>query len=197
MDQEKLLKFKQAVFSDIDTKISEIQKETEKLKQDSLAQTEDEQLNDAYHYIQSNVAKIKAEFKLKIAQAELSAKQDVLLQREIYRKSILENVQKRLEEFTKTAVYKDYLIKKLEDILTSYPIDQSVILYKQEDSWLPEEIKKRFNTENCTFQSSSLIKIGGFSIRNELNGYVIDETLESKLQEQIPYFNQNCRIAVE
>ncbi len=92
MDQEKLSKFKQAVFSDVDSKISVIQQEAEELKKASLAQTEDEQLNDAYSYIQSNVAKIKAEYKLIVAKADLAAKQEVLLQRENYRKSMLETV---------------------------------------------------------------------------------------------------------
>ena len=89
MDQEKLSKFKQAVFSDVDSKISVIQQEAEELKKASLAQAEDEQLNDAYSYIQSNVAKIKAEYKLIVAKADLAAKQEVLLQRENYRLSLI------------------------------------------------------------------------------------------------------------
>ena len=64
LEEEKLAKFRQAVFSDVDAKIEKIKKETESVKKASLAQTEDEQLNDAYGYIQDNVAKIKNEFKL-------------------------------------------------------------------------------------------------------------------------------------
>ncbi len=197
MDQEKLSKFKQAVFSDVDSKISVIQQEAEELKKASLAQTEDEQLNDAYSYIQSNVAKIKAEFKLIVAKADLAAKQEVLLQRENYRRSMLDAVRQRLVEFTKTAEYKSYLLNKLEEVSKSYPLSHSIILFKEEDSWLEQEVKTKFAPEDCVFQSSPAIKIGGFSIRNEKSGYLIDETLESKLQEQIPYFNQNCRIAAE
>ena len=197
MDQEKLSKFKQAVFSDVDSKISVIQQEAEELKKASLAQTEDEQLNDAYSYIQSNVAKIKAEYKLIVAKADLVAKQEVLLERENYRKSMLETVRQRLVEFTKTAEYKSYLLKKLEEISKSYPLSHSTILFKEEDSWLEQEVKAKFAVEDCVFEASPAIKIGGFSIRNETSGYLVDETLESKLQEQIPYFNQNCRIAAE
>ncbi len=197
MDQEKLSKFKQAVFSDVDSKISVIQQEAEELKKASLAQAEDEQLNDAYSYIQSNVAKIKAEYKLIVAKADLAAKQEVLLQRENYRKSMLETVRQRLVEFTKTAEYKSYLLKKLEEVSKSYPLSHSTILFKEEDSWLEQEAKAKFAVEDCIFEPSSAIKIGGFSIRNEKSGYLVDETLESKLQEQIPYFNQNCRIAAE
>lgn len=197
MDQEKLLKFKQAVFSDVDSKISLIEKEAEELKKSSLAQTEDEQLNDAYGYIQGNVSKIKAEYKLIIAKADLAAKQEVLLKREDYRKTMLESVRQRLIDFTKTAEYKSYLLEKLENVLKKYPLAHSTIQFKEDDSWLEQEIKAKFSAEDCIFQASPAIKIGGFTIRNEESGYLIDETLESKLQEQIPYFNQNCRIAAE
>lgn len=197
MEQEKLSKFKQAVFNDIEAKISAIQKEAEELKKASLAQTEDEQLNDAYSYIQNNVAKIKAEYKLMIAKADLAAKQDVLLKREDYRLAMLESVRSRLVDFTKTAEYKEYLLHKFEAISKSYSLDHSMILFNEADSWLEQEIMSKYQLEDCQFQASPTVKIGGFSIRNETNGYLIDETLESKLQEQIPYFNQNCRIAAE
>jgi V/A-type H+-transporting ATPase subunit E len=197
LDQEKLSKFRQAVFSDVESKISVIQQEAEELKKASLAQTENEQLNDAYSYIQSNVAKIKAEFKLIVAKADLAAKQEVLLQRENYRRSMLAAVRQRLVDFTKTDEYKSYLLSKLEEVSKSYPLSHSVILFQEEDSWLEQEVKTKFAPEDCVFQSSPAIKIGGFIIRNEESGYLIDETLESKLQEQIPYFNQNCRIAAE
>ncbi len=197
MDQEKLLKFKQAVFSDIESKISVIQKEAEELKQTSLAQTEDEQLNDAYSYIQSNVTKIKAEYRLAVAKADLAAKQEVLLQREAYRKAMVDSVRRRLEDFTKTPEYKTYLIDQLKELSKNHPLGGSEISFREEDSGLWKEIQAELELGGCRFLSSPAVKIGGFSIRSEKNGYVIDETLESKLQEQIPYFNQNCRIAAE
>lgn len=197
MDQEKLLKFKQAVFSDIESKVRIIQKEAEELKQTSLAQTEDEQLNDAYSYIQSSVAKIKAEYKLAVAKADLAAKQEVLLQREAYRKTMVDSVRQRLEDFTKTPEYKTYLIDQLKELSKNHPLGGSEISFREEDSGLWKEIQAELELGGCRFLSSSAVKIGGFSIRSEKNGYVIDETLESKLQEQIPYFNQNCRIAAE
>ena len=82
------------------------------------------------------MAKIKAEYKLIVAKADLVAKHEVLLERENYRKSMLETVRQRLVEFTKTAEYKSYLLKKLEEISKSYPLSHSTILFKEEDSWL-------------------------------------------------------------
>ena len=62
------------------------------------------------------MSKIKAEYKLIIAKADLAAKQEVLLKREDYRKTMLESVRQRLMDFTKTAEYKSYLLEKLENV---------------------------------------------------------------------------------
>jgi vacuolar-type H+-ATPase subunit E/Vma4 len=197
LEQDKLLKFRQAVLSDVELKVKKIEQEVEEIKKVSLAQTEDEQLNDAYSYIQDNVAKIKSEYKLLISKKDLAAKQDVLLQRENYRQMILNNVRDRLRAFAKTDEYKTYLMQKFEQAVSTYSLDGSIVEYRPEDNWMEQEIKAKYPAADCTFKPSTLIKIGGFTIRNDNAGTLIDETFESKLQEQIPYFNQNCRIAAE
>lgn len=197
MDQEKLSKFKQAVFSDVEAKIEEIEKEAAEIKKASLAQTEEEQLNDAYSYIQTNVAKIKNEYRLLVAKKELAVSQELLLKRECFRRQMLERIRTRLSDFAKTEDYKTFLLDRLAFVLQSHSLEHSAFLYRAEDAWLEAEVKAKFPVGGCAFEVSDSVELGGFIIRNEENGYIIDETLESKLEEQIPYFNQNCRIAVE
>ena len=197
MEQDKLSKFRGAVFSNIEKQIQEIEAETEELKKASLAQTENEQLNNAYAYIQNNVAKIKNENKLLIAKKELALKQDVLLKREEYRGRLLDNIRSRLLEFVASADYKPYILEKLKNINGSYQLAGSIIRYKTGDTWFEQEAKQMIPSEGCKFEADSTIQIGGFVIRNDQSGFVIDETFEAKLQEQMPYFNQNCRICVD
>lgn len=197
MEQDKLLKFRQAVFSDIELKVQKIEKEAEELKKVALAQTEDEQLNSAYSFIQGNIVKIKNEYKLVVAKKDLAAKQDVLLQREAYRKAILNSVRTRLAGFAESEEYKAYIMQKLEALAKERSLEGSVVEYRPEDAWLEDAVNTAYPAAGCTFKPSPLIKIGGFSVRNDTAGTLIDETFESKLQEQIPYFNQNCRISAD
>lgn len=197
LEEEKLAKFRQAVFSDVDAKIEKIKKETESVKKASLAQTEDEQLNDAYGYIQDNVAKIKNEFKLEVSKKDLAARQEILLERERYRNLILQAIRCRLSEFSKTEEYKTYLLERYKLAATQNDMDHAVVSYKPEDHWFEQAVKTACPEQNVLFQPDFRIKMGGFIIRNEQMGFLIDETFESKLEEQMPYFNQNCRISAE
>ena len=115
-----------------------------------------------------------------ISKKDLAAKQDVLLQRENYRKMILDNVRDRLCAFTKTDEYKTYLMRKFAQAVSACSLDGSIVEYRPEDNWLEQEIKAKYPAADCTFKPSTLIKIGGFTVRNDNAGTLIDETFESK-----------------
>jgi len=197
LEQEKLVKFRQAVFSDVDAKIDAIKKEAEELKLSSREQTENEELDDAYLYIQANSAKIKAEYSLIVSKAELAAKQNVLLQRENYRQMILDRVRERLTEYASTQEYKDGILLTFSSLVERYSLDQAVVCFGEKDAWIKDELTARYPEKGFRFETSAFITLGGFNVRDEKKGFVIDETLDTKLQEQIPYFNQNCRLAAE
>ena len=48
----------------------------------------------------------------------------------------------------------------------------------------------------CSFQEDASIRIGGFGAENRTLGLFADHTLDTLLQEQLPWFEENSGIAV-
>lgn len=196
MEQDKLQKFKQAVFSDVDQKVAEITKQVEDLRKTSLEETEDQQLYTAYNTIQGNVQKIRNDFKLRVSKIGLTAHQDVLRQRENYKQQIFSNVAARLMQYRETEDYRHFMYSCLERLKQEYHFKECTIVTSQNDLWFQEALATD-NTVLYHFETDPKIKIGGFYVRNDAEGYLLDETLDSKLKDQNDYFNQYCKLTLE
>lgn len=199
MDQEnKLLKFQNAVFEEIDFKIA-------KMKEDSLMQSDktyednlDARLAQAYNEIQAKIQEIKRNAKRGIAKFSLESKRELLKKREELTNSVFDSVLKRLDEYVKTDEYKKKLISKIASFskpkttngADSISLD-AVILIGEQDFAFADEIKKAFSAE-CEVLKDQSILHGGFIIKDDKKRLYFDETLEEKLYEQKPYFIEKC-----
>ena len=196
VEQDKLQKFKRAVFFDVDQKVAEITKQMEELRKTTLEQTEDQQLNTAYNTLQENVQKIRNDFKRYVSKASLNARHDVLRQRESYKQQIFSAVASRLAEYRKTDDYQRFLLERLKKLEKEYCLDGCTIITGKGDQWLEERLSKE-KKEGFRFETDPKIKLGGFLIRNDSEGYLLDETFDSGLKDQNDYFNQYCKLTEE
>ena len=196
MEQDKLQKFKQAVFSDVDQKVAEITRQVEELRKTSLEQTEDQQLNTAYNTIQGNVQKIRNDFRRYVSKISLSAHQDVLRRRESYKQQVFAAVAGHLAEYRKTNEYRRLLLDRLKKLEEEYSLTGCTIITGKGDQWLEEQLASEKGGA-FHFETDFKIKLGGFCIRNDTEGYLLDETFDSRLKDQNDYFNQYCKLTAE
>lgn len=193
MEQERLAKFKQAIFSDVEAKVATISDQVEELRRASLQEAEDQELQHAYETIQQSVQQIKQDIRRDIAKMELTAKQDVLRQREQYKQQIFKHVAEKLQEYVKTNTYREYLTSTLSKVIEDYGSESVEIFVAPFDEWLAE----RSERGSYPITVDRTIQLGGLYLVDSAAGILVDETLDTKLKDQNEYFNANFNLSAQ
>ncbi len=152
--------------------------ELDKLQSKNVEKAEDEILNDIYQQIQSNINNIKNDARRKISEKTAQSRCELLKRREEITKQVFDSVKAKLENFTESAEYTEFLKK----ILADFEKKSAVIYCRKCDI---DKIKE-LGFDKVTEDDS--IKIGGAVI--EKNQSVrINQTLDVRLEEQYENFN--------
>ncbi|MEG0570717.1 MAG: V-type ATP synthase subunit E [Oscillospiraceae bacterium] len=191
----KLEKFKNAVFAEIDTKRVQIEMETAALKETQLEINKDNQLNNMYSLIQNNIKDIKKQCRKEVSKFDLQAHREVLLKRAEITNKVFGDVTKRLTDFCKTAKYYDFLKNGIIKVLEDNTIKEPTIFLCQRDMDFADKIKSDV-TKSVLVLCSDDILIGGFICKSDKNNVYFDETLDDKITEQKQLFAQNSRLCL-
>jgi len=194
-ENEKLEKFKLAVFAEIDIKTTQIQQEAQEYKEQKIEKSKQEQLEKSYFMIQNKSEEIKKQCKREVAKRSLDAKRSLLIKRNEITLRVFENVKNKLLEYTKTQDYKQYLIKTIAEFSKINSYESIDILIRSEDMKFSDDIKTAY-AKNCNVKEFPSIKVGGFIARNDEIGVYFDETLEKKLEAQKGFFIEHSQLNI-
>ncbi len=185
--QEKFLKFKNAVFREVDAKTEQIRREADE-KKEQIIHKFTEQLNqNASEEIHTKTEQIRQKFSQETAKCSLDAKRDLLAKRSELTQKLFDETAKKLSDFSKTAEYEKLLLKKIESFSASVSISHPELLVGTSDFKNQAAIKKAFGRD-CTIICDDAITLGGFIVRDTEKGLFYDETFAQKLADQKSYF---------
>ena len=100
---EKLQRFENIIFSDVDSKVNATIEEADRYKENALSEHHEQIMDKYFDYMQDQVHLIQSDIKRQMAKAELSAKRELLLYRNQISEKVFQNVKKQISSSYRTA----------------------------------------------------------------------------------------------
>lgn len=191
--EDKLSRFEQLIASEIDEKIRAIDEDIEAHKAEELSKAQESQNEQNTAFIQSKMRKIQAQYRQQVTIASLNTKRELLKCRDEITSKVFSSVEQRLRDFTEGPDYKAYFMKSLQSAFAGFPADGACVLVREKDLSMGKDIRDAFG---CDVAADNKILLGGFILKNEAEGVLIDQTLETLLNDQHAYFNRNSGLSV-
>ncbi|MCO7137848.1 V-type ATP synthase subunit E [[Clostridium] leptum] len=192
---EKLSKFIEAINKDAEDRRSRILAEVEEYNKAEMKKAETEALTEAYHMIQEQIAQMRTSIRRELSQKEISLHRETLMQRENITKRVFEEAKKRLTAFTQSADYETFLVKAASNAKSVFPKGDIILSMRPSDMKFANMVAKVFEGR-ATVQEDESILLGGMRIRCQELGLVIDDTLDTRLNDQKAWFAQHSGLAV-
>lgn len=187
-------KFLQSIRTFADQRIDSIQKHIKETlqaeidKQDKLMQAK------MRSDVERGVRRATSEVIRTYAAKEQEMKKSLLLQRQEILDAVFSEARQKLQAFTKTEDYRQFLSRSAAKLSDMFTQDDTVFFVKEADLEYADLIQAAFG-KNCTVQKERLL-IGGLMAESEALGLVADLSLDSMLEAQQPWFEKNSGLAV-
>lgn len=168
-----------------------IDEETRLIKKQRLASVKSQAIDKYKDYIQYETARIQSEKnKLISSQTDSSKKELAVLRREICDKVFLE-CKKRIEEFSESEAYKDFLKKSVGEVQSALEDEKITVFVREQDMALLEKLDEKYSVK-----ADSSIKLGGVKAVGQESGCLADNTLDLKLEAQKEWFLANSELKI-
>ncbi len=174
---------------------TKIQSEAEDFKEKELTKAEDEGLREAYVLIQKKMTDIKVKIASELSRAENASRKKTFVRRQEIENEVFEEAEKKLIEYTKTDEYLKRLKNSAKQTAQKLTSEDTVLFVKESDLKYSDELQKAFGRQ-CRVESSDDIIIGGMIGISHTMGLLVDETLDSRLQQQREWFFENSGLKV-
>ncbi len=195
VNDDKMNKFYLAINHYAEEQRKKIEQEVAEFKQKELDEAEVDVLTEAYRLIQKEMVEMRNGISREMAQREMNARKDLLAKRQKVTAEVFERAKKALVDFTQKSDYTALLKKFASELSKTFTGPGTVLCIKKEDQNYQELIKEAFGSD-CTFKISPDIHIGGIRAYNPEMGISADETLDSMLEDQREWFEENSGMAV-
>lgn len=140
--------------------------------------------------LQQSLSKTITEYALK----EQDLRKSLFMRRQEMVKEIRDSVISKLTDFRKSESYKEYLAKASKEVV-DYLKDNEIIIYLSEEDNTYQSLIKEY-ISNATFEVDKLNTLGGFKAYSKKESILIDETLETKLDDEIKNFVSGSNLKV-
>lgn len=175
-------------------KCKDIAKQIEETTAAEMQRAEDEARRDGHLKIELAKSRIEAKSKMEVASYENEKKKEIYKKRQNYQKEVFKSAADLLRAFVKSPEYKPYLEQCLADL--GDKVSKNLTFYVlEEDTVAAKAIAKRFTGAKTEY--STAFEIGGFRVRDDDKHILIDETLDTKLQEQTDWFLLHSQMKVD
>ncbi len=194
-NDEKMNKFYLAINHYAEEQRNKIEQEVAEFKQKELEEAEVDVLAEAYRLIQKEMAEMRNGISREMAQREMNGRRELLGKRQKITEEIFERATKSLFEFTQKSEYATLLQKFAGELSKVFRKPGTILYIKEDDQKYQGLIKEAFDGD-CTFNFDTAIHIGGIRAYNSEMGIVADKTLDSMLEDQREWFEENSGMAV-
>lgn len=195
VNDEKMNKFYLAINHYAEEQRKKIEQEVLEFKRKELDEAEVEALTEAYRLIQKEMAQMRNRIFHEMAHREMDCRRELLAKRQKISDDVFARCREKLTEFSKKDEYALLLEKFARELRDVFDKPGTVIRIKDDDRKYEELIKKAFGGD-CTFEIDASIRIGGIRVYNTECGIMADNTLDSLLEDQHEWFEENSGMAV-
>lgn len=194
-NEEKINKFNVAINHYAEEQRLKIEQEISEFKRKELEDAEYEALSGAYRLIQKEMAEMRNGIAKEMAHRDMDARRELLEQRKKITEQVFDRARQELTAFTKKDGYTALLLKSVAELPQKFHRAGTVIEIRKEDEPLKDQLQKAFGGE-CTFKIEPEIQIGGIRAYNSEIGIMADASLDSLLDDQLEWFEENSGMAV-
>ena len=194
--EEKLKSFAAIVMEDAEKQRKERLAELEKKKKKRIERKENEILADAYEQIQQAVARKKRENGERALKIETEVKKELILFREEIIDRVFSKVHEKLVEFTSSADYQSWLVKRTIKASVEVGKGKKVIYLSSGDMKFKEAIEKCAPEAEVICDSDGEDFIGGVKVFNSDKNLFVNYSIKDMLDEKRSVFLQESGMSI-
>ncbi len=183
------------MLSQAEQKSNELRKQADDYKKREIDNVETKVLNELYTKIQDEIVDITGSSALKVSRFENQRHQQLLLRREEITREIFSRVRRRLVDYTETEAYTELLLQTARKLAEEYPQPGGVAAVRPKDAHLLPQLNQIFS--GFQVETDDSIEIGGIKLTNAQAGFFVDETLDTRLEEQRPWFYSHSGLTIQ
>ncbi len=184
------LYMKEEIMSLANQEVGKILEETNELENHLNQQIKEEANKDVMMEVIQEKADIQRNAFTAISKNHNEKNKMLIQKRDEYVEMIFQDVQKKLEQFTLTPDYVEFIKGKAEKLGKYHHLENSIIYISQKDLKLEAEIQKAYG-HDIKIEESPDIQIGGLMMENKKSKLVVDESLDNALKLQKEWFITN------
>lgn len=193
--EERFEMIQQSVMAQAEEDAQKLREQAKEVRQTAMKQAREEVSRELGGREQDEAAEIHLGATRSVAQQENAKRRELLLRREEITGEVFSHVRQRLSEFVKGPDYAGFLEETANSLSGKCPKSGTVVLLRREDIPLGEKLKGRFGADAKVAEDES-IRIGGLKVMNQASGLFLDESLDSRLEDQKPWFYANSGLTV-
>lgn len=173
----------------------QIEKDIATAKESAFAKAEKKGKRDADSFVAKEKAVSLAAVTREYAEKQAQAQSKVYKTRENITNDVFSKAKAKLVEYTATNEYKNLLIALAKEIAEIFGDNDAIVSVKNDDMKYADEIKALYKGQ-IQVVTDSEIEIGGIKGNCEKINIVADNTLDSKLMNQMEWFSENSQLKV-
>lgn len=175
-------------------KCSDIAKQIEDTTNEEMKRAEDEARKEGHLKIDAAKAKIEAQAKLKVALHENEKKKEIYSKRYAYQKEVFARAKAQLQAFAAGDEYAALVEKRLSGL--SDKVGKNLTFkIRPDDTVAKNAIQKAY--PSAAIEADETIEIGAFKVIDRDKRIILDETLDSGLENQLDWFLLHSNLKVE
>lgn len=187
-------KFLDAINKYAEQQKAQITQEIEEYKNNKIEQATQQGLQDAYDLIRADISRRKALIVNELAQKELQLRNGLFLERQALCDQVFSQAKEKLLSFTKTEEYLRFLERSLHSVAKKCGHAACRISVAPFDESRREMIQKIIPDAEVTVDQH--IILGGVKVYCPSLGILMDDTLDTRLEEQRQWFIENSGLKV-
>ena len=183
------------IVSKTDNFLKAIEKYAAEQRSKIEAEAEEDGLKEAYVLLQRKMSSINTGIARELSKAENASRKSTFEKRQEIEDKVFERAKEKLLAYTKTDKYLEKLLSSAKAVSSKLTANDVVLYVCERDMKLKNKIISAFGRK-CDIQVSDEIKIGGLTALSREMGLLVDETLDTKLENQREWFCENSGLTV-
>ena len=193
--EERFEMIQQSVMAQAEEEAEKLRAQAKDLRDTAMKQAEEEVARELTSREQEEAAEIRVAATRSVSQKENQERRELLLRREEITRSVFQEVKKRLADYVRTPDYTRFLEETAKGLAEKCSGAGTVVMLRRDDLALGDQLKSRFGADAQVAEDES-IKIGGVKVVNRASGLFLDETLDSRLEDQKSWFYKSSGLSV-
>ena len=172
----------------------EMRAEVEAFREEQLQAANEEGTAAAFEFIQEQKREFKADLAKEMARKETQKKRELFEKRDAMAQSVFDEAANKLREFTKTNKYKEYISTSARLMAEKLGGRETVVYMSKHDDKYAHLIESIIPGSTVRFDET--IKLGGICCACSELSIIIDDTLDTKLEDRKRLFVETSGLTV-